>query len=70
MMHESKGQRIGKAPSLHLFHTKSDQLASDDALSDIDKFNYLKSLLECTVHEAISGLTLTLANYHDAEFQY
>jgi len=21
MMHESKGQRIGKAPSLHLFHT-------------------------------------------------
>ena len=22
MMHESKGQHIGKAPSLHLFHTK------------------------------------------------
>jgi len=21
MMHESKGQHIGKAPSLHLFHT-------------------------------------------------
>ena len=23
MMHESKGQRIGKAPSLHLFHAAS-----------------------------------------------
>ena len=23
MMHESKGQRIGKAQSLHLFHTKT-----------------------------------------------
>ena len=25
MMHESKGQRIGKAPSLHLFHTTARQ---------------------------------------------
>ena len=25
MMHESKGQHIGKAPSLHLFHTTARQ---------------------------------------------
>ncbi len=35
-------------------------------LSDIDKFNYLKSLLERTAYEAIAGLTLTSANYHEA----
>ena len=26
MMHESKGQRIGKATSLHLFHTTVDSI--------------------------------------------
>ena len=36
------------------------------ALSDIDKFNYLKSLLERSAHESIAGLTLTSANYHEA----
>ena len=35
-------------------------------LMDIDKFNYLRSLVECTAHEAISGLTLTAANYQQA----
>ena len=35
-------------------------------LSDIDKFNYLKSLLERAAYDAISGLTLTSANYHEA----
>ena len=35
-------------------------------LSDIDKFNYLKSLLERTAQEVISGLTLTSTNYHEA----
>ena len=35
-------------------------------LSDIDKFNYLKSLLEHTTYEAIAGLALTSANYHEA----
>ena len=35
-------------------------------LSDIDKFNYLRSLLERTALEAVSGLTLTSANYHEA----
>ena len=35
-------------------------------LSDIDKFNYLNSLLERTAREAISGLALSSANYHEA----
>lgn len=38
----------------------------NDELSDVDKFNYLRSLLERTAHEAISGLTLSAANYHEA----
>ena len=38
----------------------------NDELSDVDKFNYLKSLLERTAHEAIAGLTLSAANYHEA----
>ena len=35
-------------------------------LSDIDKFKYLKSLLERTAQETITGLTLTSTNYHEA----
>ena len=35
-------------------------------LTSIDKFNYLHSLLEWTAAEAISGLTLTAANYEKA----
>ena len=35
-------------------------------LSDIDKFIYLKSLLEGTASEAVSGLKLTAANYAEA----
>ena len=35
-------------------------------MSDIDKFTYLRSLLEHTASEAISGLTLTTANYTEA----
>ena len=35
-------------------------------LSDIDKFNYLTSLLESAASEAIAGLTLTAANYEEA----
>ena len=38
----------------------------NDELSDVDKFNYLRSLLEQTAHEAIAGLTLSAANYHEA----
>ena len=35
-------------------------------LSDVDKFNYLNSLLEGPACEAISGLKLTAANYGEA----
>ena len=35
-------------------------------LSDIDKFNYLCTLLESTASEAISGLKLTSTNYRVA----
>jgi len=35
-------------------------------LSDIDKFNYLNLLLTGTAREAISGLSLTSANYQEA----
>ena len=35
-------------------------------LSDIDKFNYLCTLLEGTASEAISGLKLTSSNYREA----
>ena len=35
-------------------------------LSDIDKFNYLKSLLEKSAADAIAGLALTTANYNEA----
>lgn len=35
-------------------------------LSDVDKFNYLNSLLEGTAAESVSGLKLTAANYNEA----
>ena len=33
------------------------------ALSSIDKFNYLMSLVESSTADAIAGLTITSANY-------
>ena len=39
---------------------------SNPRLSDIDKFNYLRSLLEKSAADAIAGLTLTAANYKEA----
>lgn len=39
---------------------------NNPALSDIDKFNYLTTLLESAAAEAIAGLTLTAANYSEA----
>ena len=39
---------------------------NNDDLTDIDKFNYLRSLLDRTAYEAISGLTLSSANYREA----
>ena len=39
---------------------------SNPSLTNIDKFNYLNSLLESAASDAISGLTLTSANYEEA----
>ena len=39
---------------------------SSTSLSPIDKFNYLRSLVEKSAAEAISGLTLTADNYKEA----
>ena len=39
---------------------------SGTALSQIDKFNYLRSLVEKSAAEAISGLTLIADNYKEA----
>ena len=36
------------------------------SLTDMDKFNYLRSYLERSALEAVSGLTLTSANYREA----
>jgi hypothetical protein len=36
------------------------------SLSEKDKFNYLRSLVERSAKEAIAGLTLTSANYSSA----
>ena len=38
----------------------------NNSLTDIDKINYLRGLLQRTALEAISGLTLTSANYREA----
>ncbi len=35
-------------------------------LTEIDKFNYLRSLLDCSALDAITGLTLSSANYSHA----
>ena len=39
---------------------------SNVSLSDVDKFSYLKSLLEGPAEDCISGLTLTTENYQEA----
>ena len=36
---------------------------TNDDLSNVEKFNYLNSLLERSAREAVSGLALTVANY-------
>ena len=41
-------------------------ISTCSALSDIDKFNYLWSLLEKSAYEAIAGLTLSSTNYGEA----
>ena len=39
---------------------------NNDELSDIDKFNYLRALLEKSAYDSIAGLLLTAANYAKA----
>ena len=39
---------------------------NNPSLSDVDRFNYLKSYLESTAADSIAGLTLTSANYAEA----
>ena len=39
---------------------------NSSTLTSIDKFNYLNSLLESAAADAVSGLTLTAANYEEA----
>ena len=41
-------------------------IRGNEQLTDIEKFNYLNSLLEYSAKEAISGFALTAANYHEA----
>ena len=38
---------------------------NNDELAEVDNFNYLRSLLECRALDAISGLTLSAANYKE-----
>jgi len=39
---------------------------TNDQLSEIDKFNYLRSLLEGVAYDAIAGLALSASNYGEA----
>ena len=39
---------------------------SNDSLSDVDKFNYLRGLQEESAKSCISGFSLTAANYNSA----
>ena len=39
---------------------------ANSGLSEVDKFNYLRSLLDHTAFDAIAGLTLSAANYQQA----
>ena len=68
-----------KLPKISLPHFRGDLLRwtafwdsfesavhSNDRLSEIDKFNYLRSLLEGTAYDAVAGLALTAANYEQA----
>ena len=68
-----------KLPKISLPHFRGDLLRwtafwdsfesavhSNDRLSEIDKFNYLRSLLEGTAYDAVAGLALSASNYEQA----
>ena len=48
------------------FWDSKSAIHENPTLSDIDKFNYLRSLLERSARESIAGLTLTAPNYKEA----
>ena len=51
MMHESKGQHIGKAPSLHLFHTTVRQCMAQSQDSENDVNLRLRKFSDYTKHK-------------------
>jgi len=51
MMHESKGQHIGKAPFLHLFHTTVRQCMAQSQDSDNDVILRLRKFSDCAEHK-------------------
>ena len=51
---------------LSFWNSFESAIHNNPALSSVDKFNYLNSLLESTAAEAIAGLALTAANYEEA----
>ncbi len=61
-----------KLPKINLPRFKGDPyillgcLSMSNELTKVDKFNYLLSLLDCSVLDAIMGLTLSSANYSHA----
>ena len=46
--------------------SSSSAVHTNDRLSEIDKFNYMRSLLDGSAYEAIAGLALSAANYGEA----
>ena len=50
------------------WNSSKSAILENPTLSDIDKFNYLRSLLERSARESIAGLTLTAPNYKEAVF--
>ena len=46
--------------------TFNSTIYTNPSLSRVDKFNYLVSLLESSAAEAITGLSITAANYNEA----
>ena len=57
---------MGISPSGCPFGTHSVAVHTNDSLSKIEKFTYLRMVVENSAEEAISGLSLTATNYDEA----
>ena len=55
-----------QTPHQHHWILHHSAIHANKDLSEVDKFNYLRSLLERNARDAISGLTLTASNYKEA----